>query len=53
MNISTTDKVKALLQTGKTQREIFEALDITKNTFYSRLKKHNWKKPEIQMIDKM
>jgi hypothetical protein len=52
-NIQITDKVKSLLLRGKTKKEIYSALDITKNTFKVRFKKHNWKKPEIEMIDRM
>jgi transcriptional regulator of acetoin/glycerol metabolism len=53
MNIGTTDKVKSLMLLGKTQEQIYKQLDISKNTFYQRLKKHNWKKPEIKMISEM
>lgn len=48
-----TDKIKRLLLEGKTQADIFEQLDIAKNTFYSRMRKKNWKKPELLMIEKM
>jgi hypothetical protein len=53
MNISTTDKVKALLQRGKTQEEIFKALEISKNTFYARMKDHKWKILEQKAIAEM
>lgn len=52
-NITITDKVKQMLLLGKTKREIYSALDITKNTFGVRLRKHNWKKPEVEMINRM
>lgn len=52
-NIIITDKVKKLLLLGKTKKDIYAALDITKNTFGVRLKKHNWKKPEVEMINRM
>jgi hypothetical protein len=52
-NIPITDKVKKLILLGKTRSEIYSSLDISKNTFKVRMHKHNWKKPEIEMINRM
>lgn len=52
-NIPITDKVKKLLLLGKTKKEIYSALDISKNTFKVRMHRHNWKRPEIEMINRM
>lgn len=51
MNIFITDKVKQLIAIGVKKTEIAERLDIQRTTLDNRLKKHNWKKPEIKVIN--
>jgi hypothetical protein len=53
MNISTTDKIKSLLLTGKTQEDIYTALEMSKNTFYARMKDHKWKKLHQKAVAEM
>ena len=53
-NLDATGKIQDLLiRKVKTQKEIIEELDLAKNTFYSRMRNHNWKKPELLMIERL
>lgn len=49
--LEATNKVYQLRQTTQNDDELAKLLDVSKVTLYTRLKKSNWKKPEMFYID--
>lgn len=48
--LETTTKVYALREKSKNDDELAKTIGIAKGTLYTRLKKNNWKAPEISHI---
>lgn len=54
MKVEITNKVNLLLNRGDyTKTELSEELGITRPTLNTRLSKHNWKKLEIEKVNKI
>ena len=49
--LEATDKVYALRELSQNDNVLAESLGISKVTLYTRLKKSNWKKTEISLIN--
>ena len=51
--LKATNKAYTLRQNAKNDNKLAEELGLSKVTLYTRLKKSNWKKPELALIEKL
>lgn len=49
--LEATNKAYLLRQKSKNDNELAEQLGLAKVTLYTRLRKSNWKKPELALIN--
>ena len=50
IQLKATDAVYKLREEAQNDNDLAESLGISKVTLYTRLKKSNWKKPELALI---
>jgi DNA-binding NtrC family response regulator len=51
--LEATNKAYTLRQQAQNDNELAEQLGMSKVTLYTRLKKSNWKKPELALIESL
>ena len=51
--LEATNKVYTLRHSSQNDNELAEQLGMSKVTLYTRLKRSNWKKPELALIESL